>query len=71
MIDGGLYRYTPTRWPDLAAGLLDELHIHLVPVLLRSGVRLFDRLEPGLTRLERVRFFDGPGATHPKYRLSK
>jgi hypothetical protein len=50
---------------------IHDATIHLVPVLLRSGIRLFDRLEPGFGRLERVRFFDGPGATHPKDRLSK
>lgn len=29
----------------ISAGLLDEMHIHLVPLLLGSGARLFDRLE--------------------------
>jgi dihydrofolate reductase len=52
----------------LRAGLLDELQLHVVPVLLHAGIRLFDHLGEGLTRLERIRVVDGPGATHLRYR---
>lgn len=39
----------------LKAGLLDEIRIHLVPVLLGEGVRLFDYLNGGAIKLERTR----------------
>jgi dihydrofolate reductase len=53
----------------LAAGLLDEMLISLVPVLLGSGARLFD--EPGTTspRLEQVEAVEAPGVTHLRYRV--
>lgn len=52
----------------LRAGLLDEVQIHLVPVLLGSGTRLFDHLG-GSVRLEQVRVVDAPGVTHLRYRV--
>jgi dihydrofolate reductase len=39
----------------LAAGLLDELELHFVPVLLGGGARLFDNLGGAEIRLEQVR----------------
>jgi dihydrofolate reductase len=52
----------------LAAGLLDELQIHLVPVLLGDGVRLFeDHL--GRPQLECMRVIDSPAVTHLRYRV--
>ncbi len=53
----------------LAAGLLDELEIHLVPVLLGQGRRLFDDLDPEHIELERTRVLEGDGATHLHYRV--
>jgi dihydrofolate reductase len=53
----------------LAAGVLDELQIHLIPVLLGQGRRLFDDLGLGHIELELVRNIDGPGATHLRYRV--
>jgi dihydrofolate reductase len=53
----------------LAAGLLDEVQIHLVPLLLGGGVRLFDHLQGDNLRLEQVRVVEGPGVTHIKYRV--
>jgi dihydrofolate reductase len=51
----------------LAAGLLDELVIHVAPVLLGGGVRLFDGV--GARRLERTRVAESPsGAVHLWYR---
>jgi dihydrofolate reductase len=53
------------------AGLLDEIQIHLVPVLLGTGVRLFDRLGADNINLEVIRVVDAPGVTHPRYRVLK
>jgi dihydrofolate reductase len=53
----------------LRAGLLDEIQIHLVPVLLGSGVRLFDHLDTENIDLEIIRVVDSPGVTHLRYRV--
>lgn len=53
----------------LAAGLVDEVTLHVVPVLLGSGARLLDNL--GSAKLEQVRSVEGPGVTHIKYRVVK
>ncbi len=52
----------------LKAGLLDELQIHLVPVLLGGGVRLFDQLGPDPTELQSTRVIESSGVTHLKFR---
>lgn len=52
----------------IKAGLLDEVHIDLVPVLLGGGVRLFDHLE-GQVELERTRVVEAPGVTHLTFRV--
>jgi dihydrofolate reductase len=51
----------------LAAGLLDELYLHIAPVVLGRGERLFAGVA-GLT-LERLKVVDSPAATHVKYRV--
>ena len=54
----------------LAAGVLDELEIHLIPVLLGQGRRLFDGLGPEHVELERTRILEGDGGvTHLHYRV--
>jgi dihydrofolate reductase len=53
----------------LAAGLLDELELHVVPVLLGDGARLFDNLGDAAVQLEQVRAVEAPGVTHLKYRV--
>jgi dihydrofolate reductase len=56
----------------LAAGLLDELEIHLVPVLFGQGRRLFEGLEPAQIELERTRILEGEdGVTHMHYRVQR
>lgn len=52
----------------LAAGLMDEIQINVVPVLLGSGTRLFDQLG-GQIRLERPQVIDSPNATHLRYKV--
>jgi dihydrofolate reductase len=52
----------------LAAGLLDELELHVSPVILGGGARLLDNLSPQLN-LEQVRVIEAPGVTHLKYRV--
>ncbi|MET0526593.1 MAG: dihydrofolate reductase family protein [Nocardioides sp.] len=51
----------------LRAGELDELEIHLVPVLLGAGRRLFEDIDR--VELERVRCLEGRDATHLRYRV--
>lgn len=54
----------------LAAGVLDELEIHLIPVLLGAGRPLFEQLGADHTELELTRVVDGPGVTHLHYRVA-
>jgi dihydrofolate reductase len=51
----------------LSAGLVDEFELHLVPLLLGGGERLFDGV--GDLRLEQLRAIEAPGVTHLKYRV--
>jgi dihydrofolate reductase len=51
----------------LAAGLLDELYLHIVPVLLGAGERLLEGV--GDPALEPVEVVASPAATHVKYRV--
>ena len=55
----------------LAAGVLDELELHVVPVLLGQGRRLFEGLNPEHIELDRIRVLEGEhGVTHLRYRVS-
>jgi dihydrofolate reductase len=58
--------YTGQR--AIEAGVLDEVQVHLVPVLLGGGRQLFDVL-PSHVELDIVRVIDTPEATHVRYRI--
>jgi dihydrofolate reductase len=56
----------------LAAGVLDELELHVIPVLFGQGRRLFDNLDPEQIELERTRVLEGEnGVTHMHYRIQR
>ena len=55
----------------LAAGLVDELRLSVVPILLRDGTRLFDNIADADVKLEPVRVVDAPGVTHLTYRVGR
>jgi dihydrofolate reductase len=54
----------------LAAGLVDEIEIHVSPLILGGGERLFDGVGPDL-KLEQLRAVEAPGVAHLKYRVVK
>ena len=55
----------------LKAGLLDEMQIHLIPILLGGGVRLFEDLDPEGIELRRASSIDTPSATHFRFEVVK
>ncbi len=55
----------------LSAGLLDEMQIHLVPILLGDGVRLFDHPSDQQLELETTRVIESPAVTHLKFRVPR
>jgi dihydrofolate reductase len=55
----------------LQLGLLDELHIHLAPVLLGAGIRLFDTLGAQPRQLDIIKVVETPTVTHLQYRVVK
>ena len=55
----------------LKASLIDEIHLHLVPVLLGAGIRLFDHLQGENIVLEKILVVDAPDVTHLRYRVKR
>lgn len=51
----------------LKAGLVDEMQIHLIPVLLGEGVRLFEHMGRERIELRLTRTIETPGATHLRF----
>lgn len=54
---------------SLAAGLLDELYLHIVPIVLGAGERLWEGV--GRPALEPVKVVASPAVTHVKYRVRR
>lgn len=55
----------------IKAGIPDEIHIHLIPVLLGSGTRLFDHPISKQVALEKIKLIETPAATHFQFRVIK
>jgi dihydrofolate reductase len=55
----------------LKAGLLDEIHLHLVPLLLCEGIRLFENIGMEQINLEQMSVIENPGVTHLRLRVVK
>jgi dihydrofolate reductase len=55
----------------LKAGLLDEMQLHLIPILLGDGIRLFEDLGPDRIELRRTSSIETPGATHFRFEVVK
>jgi len=55
----------------MKAGLLDEIQIHLIPVLLGAGIRLFDHIGTEPIELETTRVIEAPDVTHLRFRVVK
>jgi dihydrofolate reductase len=55
----------------LKVGLLDKMQIHLIPVLLGGGIRLFEDFDPEGIQLRRASSIETPGATHLRFEVVK
>ncbi len=55
----------------LAAGLVDELQVHIAPLLLGGGVRLFDGLSSAQIELQSTRVLSSPEVTHLRFRIAR
>ena len=55
----------------IKAGIPDEIHIHLIPILLGSGTRLFDHPMSKQIELEKIKLIESPAATHFQFRVIK
>lgn len=55
----------------LKASLLDEIHVHIAPVLLTEGIRLFDHIGSEYIQLETIGILESHGTTHIRYRINK
>jgi dihydrofolate reductase len=55
----------------LRAGLLDEMLLHIVPVLLGKGIRLFENIGAERIELEKIRVIETSGITHLQFRVVK
>jgi dihydrofolate reductase len=67
--DVGIWGGADAAQQYLKAGLMDELEVHVAPLLLGGGTRLFDGL--GGIELEPTRTIQTPAATHLRFRVVK
>lgn len=54
----------------IAAGLVDEIQIHLAPVLFGTGTRMFGDLGPGHLEMEPIETIETPAAVHMRFRIA-
>jgi dihydrofolate reductase len=54
----------------IRAGLLDQLELHVTPVLLGDGMRLFDAADVAAIELVPTRVIDTPETTHIRYQVN-
>jgi dihydrofolate reductase len=66
---GVLVHGARTGQEALQQGVLDEVHLHVVPVLLGQGRRLFDDMPPDHIELELLGAAEAPGVLHLRYRV--
>jgi dihydrofolate reductase len=67
MVGGG----AATAQQYLAAGLLDQIDVHLVPVFIGAGLRVFDQAALAGVTLELARVVEAPGVAHLRFRVVK
>ena len=53
----------------LNAGLIDEFNLHMSPIVIGSGIRLFDKLDRKIFKVELVEVHERPEVIHMKYRV--
>jgi len=53
----------------IKAGILDEMHLHVAPILMGNGIRLFEHIGTNQIKLESQQVTDGTDVTHLKYKL--
>jgi dihydrofolate reductase len=68
--DVGLMGSSPGQ-QALVAGLVDEILIHVSPILIGGGVRMFENLGEHEIMLELLETFPGPKASHLRYRVCR
>jgi dihydrofolate reductase len=55
----------------LKAGLVDELRLHIIPIVFGEGTRLLEHLGTETIELEKISVMDSPGAIHTRFRILK
>jgi len=56
----------------LESGLVDELHVDIMPVFLGSGLQAFEEIDERQVQLERIKVMELPGGrTHLRFRILK
>jgi dihydrofolate reductase len=55
----------------LKAGLVDEIYVHVAPILIGEGVRLFESFGDREIELQQIDAFAGPGVAHLRYQVRK